>query len=210
MQLFFVAACSAFLALAAPPFGRLSAQGDSMGIFFLKRFLGFASSNLHDQYGVADHVGWAFLTFWASGHAAFHPGEPQADGACEAGVKAIKILTETLPHSDLSRIPRFWQNEIPLKYPIQSMACADPENGASPFILGSAGAIFWQNEIPLKNSVQSTVYAHPQTRPSLIHDLSSIITAGDPAERSAEGFGVDGGGKILAGAATGTGAGAAQ
>src|SRR5262245_9421179 len=48
------------------------------------------------------------------------------------------------------------------------------------------------------------------TELALLYNLSSIITAGDPPERSAEGFGIDGGGKIRARAAPGTGAGAAQ
>src|SRR5258706_10117318 len=41
---------------------------------------------------------------------------------------------------------------------------------------------------------------------SFIHDLPPIITAGNPAERGAEGFGVDGGGKVLARAVPGTSA----
>src|SRR5262249_53111163 len=47
----------------------------------------------------------------------------------------------------------------------------------------------------------AAVRARRNSHPLLIHDLPSVITAGDAAERGAEGFGIDGGGEILGGAA---------
>jgi|SRR5712672_1897154 len=63
-----------------------------------------------------------------------------------------------------------------------------------------------KTKYPKKIALNQWITRTPKNRLSLLHDLPPIITTGDPAERGAEGFGVDGGGKILARTAPGTGA----
>jgi hypothetical protein len=83
------------------------------------------------------------------------------------------------------------------KYPIQSWIAWTLKT--TPVL--SRPSPFWQNEIPLKIALNQLA---PKTAP-YSSTICPIITAGDPAERSAEGFRVDGGGKSRA-VEAGTGA----